>query len=777
MKKVLLFTALLTTASVWVAAQSVLWSETFNGGSTGWTVKTTQCGTLSNIGPHIGRWTLTQATLNGTPIPNLNGEFSVNTAVDYSLFFSDGTNRAQVQARYTLAANVFTSNLNNEVIPLADTNYFYNPVNRQTIFYTNLNMNDTAYNEWGKTFMGIGTPSFVISGSTLTITSSDNSVQLVFSKASDCGTLWWWSPNGSVRSGALWNAATGEVTINSPTNTNGAMVFNADFYTTQGLSSNIPTGPPPYPQYTSELISPRIDLSGVTSAVSISFFQVVRFLNPSSDGPTGLRTSISYSTDDGVTWSDPLNVNQGVAVNSPPLQAQRIFNLPGIQGSANVRIKFIWSADFYYWAIDDIQLLEPPRYEMRVNTNFFAITPNFATPISQVEPYHFLADVENVGSATSTNVNLNLTIVKNQTTDTVYNGNVFYGDVPAGVLAENYIFPTSMDPNRLSIGQFNATYLLTLDSTDFLPSNNVINWNFVVTDSLFAKESGRAGTVRYSPAAQPSFTYGNIFHVVNGTGLYARYITFQVTNPEELEGRSVTTLLYRWRNENGNNLAEPAEYGNAPIAFNVYTFTGQESGSELIRVPVDNEGNPVPLESGWNYIAAVEYSTEDNQRLYFGGNDRLDYNAMRFLYDSLQKPRFHTALIVGSGGNPSFNLFGFSPGNTQTPVIRLSIGDNPDYNGPAFLSSGVNNVLSAEALDIFPVPANDIVNLRLNLDEAQNIQLAIFNANGQLLENRRFDNLSKETIQMSVKDLVPGVYYVKMSTPKGFRVGRIVVSR
>lgn len=769
MKKVVLLFALAMTATVAMFAQTVLWSEPFNGGSNGWTVRTVQCGNIT--GAHVGRWTLTSATVNGTAVSNLQAEFQVNTIEDYSVRFTDGTNRGEMQARYTLAGNVLTSNLNSITIPLNSTIFNYNATNRQTLYFSNMSIAQDQYTAWGSTLIGVGSPSFTVNGSTLTIANTAGTVQLVFSKAADCGAMWWWSPNGSVRSGALFNAATGEVVINSPTAANGAMVLNADYLTTRGLSANVPSGPPPYPQYTSELISPRIDLSAVTANVSLSFYQLVRFLNPATSAPaTTLRTSYAISTDDGATWGDAINANTDLAVNTAQ-QSQRLFPLPGVQGSANVRIKFIWSSDFYYWAIDDIALLEQPRHDMRVNTNFFAITPNFATPASQVEPWRFLADIENVGASTSTGVNLNLAITNSTSMAVAYDGNVVYGDVAAGYVDENRIFPTATDPANFPTGNYAGRYQVTADSTDAFPNDNIINWSFVVTDSLFTKEGTRTRGI--APAAEPSFTYGNIYYVPNGAGLYARYLSFGVTNANELTGRSVTTLLYKWQNANDNTTAEPAEYGGAPIAFNSYTFTGTE-GTNFITIPFDLDGNAIPLEDGYHYIATVQYFTEDNQSLFLGGNGVLNYGAMVFGTDSLNQNRYHTALVVGQNSSPSFSTLAFGYG--ICPQIRMSIGDNPDLSSSAFITS-VNDITKENLLEVFPNPASEVVYLKLLLEETQDVQISIFDVQGHLLNTRKFDNVSRETIEVPVRDLPAGTYLVRLATPNGINVRQIVVGR
>lgn len=756
MKKVLLFIVVLLLAGMQLAAQPVpVWTEDFNGGSTGWTVRSTLCGNIT--GPAIGRWTLTSATLNGTAIPDLQGEFAVNTSVDYSVRFSDGANQAEAQARYTLAGDVWTSNLNGVAIPLDSTIYNYNAANRQTLYFTNLDMEQDAYSQWGATFLGLNSPTFTVAGDTLTIASADNTVELQFNKASACGALWSWSPNGSVRSGFFFPAGFGELNITSPTAANGAMVLNADFLTTRGLQANVPSGPPPYPQHTSELISPVIDLSGVTANVSLSFYELVRFLNPSADAPPGnLRTSVSYSTDGGVTWSAAENVNVGVEPNANPLQVQRIVNLPGVQGSANFRIKFIWSADFYYWAIDDVSIIEQPRYDMRVNP-FYAFAPNAATPISQLEPFGFIADIENVGSQTVTASTLTVTI-QNSSNEVIYADSIHYGSIAPDSLAENVFFPDEYTPPATA-GTYTGRYTLTIDDVpDEIPLNNSQEFSFVMTDSIFSKELG-IGLLNYTIPSNNSYSWGNIYYIPNGEGFAANSVTFSVGNAAALTGRNVTVLLYQWDGDtNGDDRINPAEYADAPIAFNSYEFTGME-GTNLINIPVDIDGNQVPLESNKHYFIALQYATEDNVTMQTRGTNRLNYLATFFYADSLMKPRYGSALSPGN--TPNYDLV-----FTVMPVVRLNIGPIVSVN---------ETPLPEAAFEVFPNPASDMVNLKLALDSPQDIQIALYDQNGRVLTLRRFDQVNREIINMPVHNLPSGTYYLKVNTPSGAAVRPVIV--
>ena len=203
--------------------------------------------------------------------------------------------------------------------------------------------------------------------------------------------------------------------ISSPTAHNGAMVFDADLYNF-GV-----TGSPPYPMHTGELISPIIDCSNF-EAVSLKYFQSYEALNG--------NTYYSYSLDGGATWVDNIEVNEDVTANNGTLipSKQRHF-ISEAAGVDSFRVKFIFDGDYYNWIIDDVQLIQPERNNLRVNDNFYAIAPGAMTPSSQVEPFSFLADVANIGASPQTNVNLNVTIVDDNTSSEVFNENLSYGTI------------------------------------------------------------------------------------------------------------------------------------------------------------------------------------------------------------------------------------------------------------------------------------------------------------------------------------------------------------
>lgn len=748
-----------------MAQPNIHWSENFSDGLKGWTVQTSACGLIS--GPAIGSWNLLSVSFDGQAVNNVTGRLDISSTLEYSSYVKVGAAEAYVQSHYTSAAGVVTSALNSVTLTTGQLAYGNDAL--KTLWYTDINLDNADLISWAPTVFGIGNPVVAVNGNTLTITSADALTVATYERVGNCGGLWRWSHNGGVGVGIF---APDALAITSSSAANGAVLVNADYLSTLGISGNIPSGPP-YPQYITELISPVIDLSGVQNAVSIRFYELVRLLNlasgaPTDAGGTGLRTSFAVSTDGGQTWSDPVNANEGVAVNAPPLNVQREFPVSGLQGQSNVRIKFTFAADFYYWVLDDIAIVDRIPYDMQANSNFFAVTPNTATPISQVEPVAFLCDIQNNGGRTAENVELTLTITNNTAGSVVYQDVNEYGNVGPDVIIENVIFEEFLDPGNLDVGEYTGRYVISHDSTDLNHANDTLKWNFLVTDTLFSKELGATRNV--APASDPNYTYGNVYYTPNGAGYYARYTTFGVANADDLVGRSLTTFLYRWEGDtNEDGQANPEEY--IPIAFNSYVFDGTESNA-LITIPVDLDGNAIELEDNVYYIAAVQYSTTDDVDCFLLASTALDYQAMFFASDSLGNPRYASVLEVGNNDNPELSIVGF--GFDFVPVVRMSIGNNPDIEGPAI--TDVDETLVAVNLaELFPNPTSDQVNVKLDLSQPSDVRITITQVDGRVVQVRNFDKVQQDTLQLDVHNLASGQYFVSISTEFGTNVKPLII--
>lgn len=520
------------------------------------------------------------------------------------------------------------------------------------------------------------------------------------------------------------------------------------------------------------LISPAIDASD-KDAVWLIFETFYRSFND--------RPQIRVGTDLGdlASW-ETFEVFPGIAANDfggildgDPAQNPQMIQLDlsaAAAGVSDVYIAFQFLSDGstanggnltacgYSWQIDDMILTETdprPANEMRVNA-FAAVGPNAQTPTTQVEPIGFIADIANAGSATQGEVTLSMTIT-NSAGEEVFSDQVVYTNITPDSTAENVFFDNEFTPPAVE-DIYTATYALSYDGDDMdaIPGNNENTFVFAVTDSLFAKEIGSTRGV--SPADDDSYTYGNVFHINNdmtplGLGIEGRTISFGVTNADELTDRFVTILLLEWPEDTNESFtAEQDEY--TIVGFNSYQFTGEE-GDGLVTVTANEDGF-VPLNENSYYIAAIQYDTEDDQAMFLQASEDYDYQAMTFYTDSLDRIRYSGALDVSNEGELSMTGFG----QDIVPVVRLSI-----------TSDGTTNTteiqLPENAVNVFPNPADDYVNLDLDLEELTDGELIVFNTKGQIVINRTLNSVKQERIKLETKSLPSGTYLIRVATELG----------
>jgi hypothetical protein len=581
-------------------------------------------------------------------------------------------------------------------------------------------------------------------------------------------SLWVWDMDGFVGDGALANAIW-ELGSES-------MVFNADFYTTQGDPANIPSGPAStYPKYISHLISPTLDLSGVTTALAVSWTQIVRFLNVSPGAPGNFRASISVSTDDGATWSEPIDALPGKAVNTfYDVETVSTVPIPAIQGSSTAKIRFTFSSDFYFWVVDDIQLTERVPHDMQANGNFYAIAPNVWWPVSQLEAFGFLCDIENRGGEDQTNVNLNITITDDNGGAQVYSEDEAYGTIEVDSLAENVSFGSFTPPAGV-ITSYTGVYTVSADSVDVNPDNNTQSFNFEVTDTIFAKETAPNRDIypasdNWNVGDPRSWAYGNHYFTPAGDGFFANSATFSidVSADANAAGQSLQIVLYEWNDVNIDGNADPDERDR--VASHLYIIDGSETFDELITVPLTNlfTGVTTELSDDQDYILMIEFIAEDETRVDFGAGSALDYGAMVLNSEQQGNPRYAGMLgIAGDLESESYSSLGF--GRNFVPVVRLNIGETPIF-------SSTQEPIVADAVKVFPNPASDQTQVDLQLPQvSERVEIELLSVTGSQLSYRQIQNVQNVSETINLNGLASGTYFVRVVTDFGYSVTPVIV--
>ncbi len=742
--------------------QTTYWLEDFANGPKGWHVETSTCGEFT--GSTIGQYSLTSIMNNGSAVSGVEATIAFSTPVDYSAHVIVNGEESLIQAAYSLDGNIIVSNATGATFSLnGTTDYMADGV--QTAWFANLSIDQATLDTWGKTLLGLGNPTYEFAGGNLIITSADGQTVLTYERTSSCGEYWKWSHNGDI-SKAL--TAGDGVALSSASVDNGCMILNGDFYITEGVNNPVQ----PYPRFNASLISPMLDFTDVTEGLSIQLTQLVATLNPTTDAPidaggSRANTSISISTDGGMTWSSPvINANPDLA-GSTLSNNTALFPLAGVEGQDSVRIRITYAQDFYYWAIDDISIISRDPYDMAVNS-FFAIMPNAITPQRQLEPVTFEADIQNFGGRTANNVVLNLTIASEDGTE-VYNSDKPYGDITANFLAENDFFDEVFDPTNLEQGLYTGTYSVTHDSIalEEITENNTQTFQFMVSDTIMSKDFGFTRNV--APGADNSYIFGNCFYIANGEGTlttspFTQYMRFGVSNADDLAGQSVTTFLYKWEGDvNGDRQANQTEYGD-PIAFNSYTFDGTES-DEYITLPIDIDGNPIPLEDDSYYLVLISYIDQTDTPCFLLASEDFDYSAMAFVTDSLDAPRYAPILAVGSDATPDFSTVGF--GRDLVPSISIDVKE---------IVRTRELVLDDNWAALSPNPADEATMITIQKEDIGDITVSLVDMSGKILLNEKWNrpNLGA-TMRLDVDRFPAGRYTVRLRTDEGIIVKPLVI--
>ena len=586
------------------------------------------------------------------------------------------------------------------------------------------------------------------------------------SNAISTGDDWVWEADASA------NGAFRSNTIVSPTAFNGAMLFDADYMTT----SVNPSPTSPYPQHTAELLSPIIDCSNMPT-LSVKFYQSYEALNGDC--------FFSYSVDGGATFTTPINVNGDIAGNDgTPSPSVKRYDLPGASGSAQVQLKFTADMDFYNWIIDDVQLVKKEGNNLTLANDFIAIAPIYAMPKSSVDTVRFLADVANNGANDATNVVLSVDVVRDSDGATVFSATNPYGTMMSGDTVENQTFSAVFVPDTI-VDLYTVTYTLSSDSTDAIPGDNTFSYQFEVVADYFDRMP--AATRNIAPGGDNSYTYGSSYYVYNGTEiggnnnldtLYRTVsaVTFGAANPDELAGESVTIFIERplFGNEFTVNPADGTigQGDRQIVGFGTYTFTGNEPASSLINVPIEdfNTGEALHLESGVNYAVMMNYvasNTNTNLFMLAGQAPDLNYSAADFAAAQNGVQRFSELLDVGNSGN--YSTFGFV--GSPVPLVRLNFFER-------FATSTETPALDANALTVFPNPADEFITATIELEEmSADVRLTIYNVTGQIMETRNLANVTNEQVLFDLAAYTSGTYYMSVETEAGHSIKRFVVSK
>jgi hypothetical protein len=506
------------------------------------------------------------------------------------------------------------------------------------------------------------------------------------------------------------NADTIPVTTLSPavftTVNNGFAFINSDAQGESGVQNSNMT------------YSGTIDCSAYSN-VSIVFEQSYR---------TYLDTRIiRISNDGGTTWTDFIvtDGSEPTAQNSPNPDVYSI-NISSVAGGqSNVKVQINYQGNWgWYWAIDDMKIIETDQYDLKLQTTSFgtdgafgARLAYFQIPNAQVAPINFGGVLKNIGVQNLTDAGFTATI----------NGSYSGNGGPINLAAATT--DTVWCSNTFTPASSNATYSVAVAATTAqtepdVTNNTLPNINISVNDYIYARDNGQIlGGISNSGQG---YEVGHIFDIFQSATIYG---IDAVLNASTEAGSEIFVKLYSIDPATGDFVFEDE---SAP-----YIVTTADLGQK-ISLPLSN---PVLLNANEAYLAMVgSYGDGGTTNDLVTASSGSAAPQTTFYYDYTDQTWYYT---------------------TSNVMVRMNFD-------PSLAS--IDEVQGLN-VSVYPNPANDLINIESTLSDGN---IAIFDMTGKLLINQQ---ISGAMNSINTSELKNGIYNLIISNGEKTLSQKLIIQK
>ena len=458
--------------------------------------------------------------------------------------------------------------------------------------------------------------------------------------------------------------------------------------------------------------------------------------------------AVQLSTDGGTTWTtirdnrDFHDITNTVSNNAYPQPELVSINLgPYLSGNAStVQIRFSWTSAFpsstnaqrwvtYGWYLDDVRIITNADNDIRAFDESWQIEglDYSRIPSTQVQPIDFSITAVNQGLNTQTDVTFNVDVAEgaNSWSGSSTPQNIAVGDT--GFL----VTTTEYTPVATAGTTHTISWDVTQAETDDIPANaEPAGDSFQVTEHVYAVDDD---AVEASFGNQGfGWEAGSYFDIWNDQTAYA--IQIKLHNSSEA-GSNVYGKIYSL-DENAQSFADALVFEQQTIFHEV---TAQDLAQGVITIPL---AAPLMLTAAKNtyFVAAVtdgDGGQTDDVQLATSG-----------------KSRPQTSFIFFADDNNWF-------WTDDTPVVRLNF--DPANN------VGLEELSNIAAVQVFPNPASNEVNLSFNVTGASDVKVQVLDMTGKVMETvvdaSNVSGVQKSTLNTS--SYASGMYMVTITTNEG----------
>lgn len=450
---------------------------------------------------------------------------------------------------------------------------------------------------------------------------------------------------------------------------------------------------------------------------------------------------VRVSNDGGTTWTD-FNVTDGTeafAVNTenPAMVNINISSVAGNQ--ASVLLQFNYQAAWgWYWAIDDIKIVETDDYDLNLQSSLWGVTGSYGaemayyqTPIAQIAPISFAGKAQNIGVMAQADAELTVDIPSASYSETSAPYSLDPGQVDTLVVT-NAFTPAS------SVASYTANISIGSSATEPDMTNNDLNpINFEVTNYTYARDKGTKTGGIYNEGAM--YEAGNLFDIFANASLYGVDIF--------VDDSSVVDAVFAGR---------IYEYDAAQTSVGGFVNVGETDFHTITSADLGEKvtvyfNTPISLSAGKSYLVVAAAPG--------GAGDDL--------------------IIPTAGVSPANTSFYYDATTEATPEKWSYITGTPMVRMNFQSDAGIEENNNVSKVNVYPNPANSSTNVSFNLNNASEVQITVTDLSGKVVAVNNLGALnSGDYVQtISTEALQSGIYLINFFSNNNRYTQKITVKK
>jgi hypothetical protein len=439
---------------------------------------------------------------------------------------------------------------------------------------------------------------------------------------------------------------------------------------------------------------------------------------------------IRVSNDGGTIWTDFIVTDgtEPTAQNSPNPDVYSI-NISSVAGGqANVKVQINYQGNWgWYWAIDDMKIIETDQYDIKLQTTSFgtdgafgARLPYFQIPTAQIAPINFGGVIKNIGVQDINDAGF---------TAVVTGASGFYSGVggpiviPAATQDTIYCSTTFTPAATSSI--YSVQVAATTANTEPDVANNVLpNFQINVNPFIYARDNGQIlGGISNSGEG---YEVGHIFDVFSSATLYG---IDAVINASSEPGAEIFMKLYS---------TDPATGDFIFVEESSSHVITQADLGQPVSLPL---ATPITLNANESYLAVVgSYGDGGATNDLVAASSGASEPQTSFYYDYTDNTWYYT---------------------TSNVMVRMNFDP----------SLSVNTLAKENGLLVYPNPAQEVITIQLNEEIAATFTLM----DSKGVEVRSDDLTGLFTI-INTSGLSNGIYFLSINDGNSTSTTKIILN-